>query len=104
MDPYKTEKRSTTGSALGILLIVLAVIACVVVLVMYPNILENILVAALVVVGAILVIAVGVALFAGLLAVPMYAKKGEVYQTDMSYSVDDVQEVKGTDEEDHKAH
>ena len=104
MDPNRTEKRSTTGSAIGILLIVLALIACAAVLVIYPNVLENILVAGLIIIAAVAVIAIGVALFAGLLAVPMYAKKGEVYQTDMSYSVDDVEEVKGTVEEDHKAH
>ena len=104
MDPSKIEKRSTKGSAVGLLLIIVAVIAVVAVFVAFPQLLESVLVAMLVVMGAILVIAVGVALFAGIIAIPMYAKKGEIYQTDMSYSVDDVEEVKGTVEDDHKAH
>ena len=38
-----------------------------------------------------------------ILAVPMYVAKGEEYQTDISYSIDDVESVKETSSEEKKA-
>ena len=42
-------------------------------------------------------------IFMVILAVPMYVAKGEEYQTDISYSIDDVESVKETSSEEKKA-
>ncbi|MBE6517747.1 MAG: hypothetical protein E7Z67_06140 [Thermoplasmata archaeon] len=95
MNPSKTERQSTVGAAIGILLIVVAIVGAIVVLVMNPEILDSIVWALVIIGGAILVVALGITLVAMFLILPMYAKKGVVYQTDMSYGVDDVQGVDG---------
>ncbi len=96
MDPSRVEKQSTVKS--GILLIVLFVliVAAAVAVAMNPDILENIAVVIVLIVLGLAVIAVVIAIFAGLLAIPMYMKKGVEVQTDYSYSLDDVKEVDGS--------
>ena len=41
-------------------------------------------------------VAVLIAIFAGLISIPMYMKKGVEVQTDYSYDLDDVKEVEGS--------
>ncbi|MBO6084741.1 MAG: hypothetical protein J6O90_06655 [Candidatus Methanomethylophilaceae archaeon] len=96
MDPSRVEKQSTVKS--GILLIVLFVliVAAAVAVAMNPDILENIAVVIVLIVLGLAAIAVVIAIFAGLLAIPMYMKKGVEVQTDYSYSLDDVKEVDGS--------
>jgi uncharacterized membrane protein len=58
----------------------------------------------LVIIGIAIVAVVAVIfVFMVILAVPMYVAKGEEYQTDISYSVDDVESVKETSSEEKKA-
>ena len=96
MDPSRVEKQSTVKS--GILLIVLFVliVAAAVAVAMNPDILENIAVVIVLIVLGLAAIAVVIAIFAGLLAIPMYMKNGVEVQTDYSYSLDDVKEVDGS--------
>lgn len=88
------ERKSTTWSGIGILVLVLALIAIVAFVAMNPSILESIVQIILIVIIAIIVIAVIVFLAMGLLAVPYYIKKGETHQTDVSYDIKDVKPVK----------
>ncbi len=102
MDPNATKTNSTVKSAIGLLVIVLAIIAVIVFFAMNPALLSNILYVILAIVGVIIVIAIVIAVIMAISAVPIYAKKGETYQTDMSYNVDDVKAVDGKNLEDEK--
>lgn len=109
MDPSKTQKNSTAGSAVGIAIGAVLIIAAVAALayLLYTNsqLLDDIISIVLIAIVAIVVIAVGAALVIGIVAIPVYGMKGEVYQTDMSYDLDDVDSVesKGKDD-DRPAH
>ena len=72
------------------------IVAAAVAVAMNPDILENIAVVIVLIVLGLAAIAVVIAIFAGLLAIPMYMKKGVEVQTDYSYSLDDVKEVDGS--------
>lgn len=95
MNPYRTERQSTVGSAIGIALVILAIVAGVAAIFVFPQILESIVWILIVIAAVIMVIGLGLALISGLMVLPMYAKKGVEYQTDMSYSIDDVNGVDG---------
>ena len=95
MNPYRTERQSTVGSAIGIALVILAIVAGVAAIFVLPQILESIVWILIVIAAVIMVIGLGLALISGLMVLPMYAKKGVEYQTDMSYSIDDVNGVDG---------
>ncbi|MFA6805239.1 MAG: hypothetical protein WCQ23_04285 [Candidatus Methanomethylophilaceae archaeon] len=86
-------KKSTTWSGLGILALVLVLIAVVVYVALNPWILEDLLYVAIIVIVAIVIIAVIVALAMMLMAVPVYMHKGETYQNDTSYDINDVKPV-----------
>lgn len=98
MDPnsIKTEKTTRSGLFLSLLLIVIVAVIGIVawVFMTYPDVLENVAYAILIIVGAILVIAVVAWVLMAVLAIPYYIKKGETYQDDMSYDLDDVKSVK----------
>lgn len=96
MTPSRIERKSTVGAALGFVLIGLAIAAVVVLMAMFPQVFESVVWIILVIVMALAVIVVGIALIMGLLALPMYAAKGVECQTDMSYDLDDVKDVKGS--------
>ena len=96
MDPGKTEKQSNVKSGIALILMLVAVIAVAVVIALNPDVLENIAMVILVIFLGIAVIAVLIAIFAGLIAIPMYMKKGVEVQTDYSYDLDDVKEVDGS--------
>ena len=95
MNPYRTERQCTVGSAIGIALVILAIVAGVAAIFVFPQILESIVWILIVIAAVIMVIGLGLALISGLMVLPMYAKKGVEYQTDMSYSIDDVNGVDG---------
>jgi len=93
------KRNSTLGSALILLLLVAVIVAAIVWLALNPDILDDLLhiaiVAAVIIVAAVAI----VYLVMIILAVPYYAAKGERYQTDASYDLDDVKSVKEADSE-----
>ena len=106
MDPNSIKRESTTRSGLFLLSLVVVIVAVVGIVawvfVTYPDVLENLVYAILIIIGAIIVIAVAICLLMMILAIPFYIKKGETYQDDISYDMSDVKSVKETDSEDRK--
>lgn len=104
MDPNNVKTNKTGKSAIGFLLMGIAVIAVIVAvcLVFYyhPEYLQNLLWAVLIIIGAIVLIAAIIAVVMFLMAIPVYALKGEKYQSDMEYSIDDAKSVKETSSDD----
>lgn len=104
-DAGKVGRNSTTKSAIALVLLVIAIIAIAAVVIYAltnKDILEdivNILVMAAIVIVAVIIIAY---VIIAILAVPYYAVKGESYQTDASYDLDDVESVKEKDSEEKK--
>ena len=96
MDLGKTERQSTVKSGIALVLLLVAVIAVAVVIALNPAVLESIAMVVIVVLLFIAVVAVLIAIFAGLIAIPMYMKKGVEVQTDYTYDLDDVKEVEGS--------
>lgn len=96
-------KVAKTGrSALMLVLIIAVIIAAAAAIVLIPGVLENLAWVALIVMVAIAVIAAVIWLCMIVLAIPMYAMKGEQYQTGISYDLDDVKPVKETSSEEKK--
>ncbi|MBQ6547863.1 MAG: hypothetical protein IJL79_02830 [Candidatus Methanomethylophilaceae archaeon] len=99
----ETVRAGTGKSALMMLLVVVVIAAAIAALFLIPGALESI-VWILVIIGiAIVAIAAIIFICMVVLAVPMYVAKGEEYQTDVSYSIDDVESVKETSSEEKKA-
>jgi len=96
----RTGRNSTLGSALGIVLLAVLVVAIAVFLALNPKIVENILYVAIIILVVIVVVAVIIFLAAAILALPYYAVKGEEYQMDATYDLDDVKPVKEKDSRD----
>jgi len=99
----ETKREGTGKSALMMLLIVVIVAAAVAALFLIPGALDTVAWIIAIVLIAIVAVAVVVFVFMVILAVPMYVAKGEEYQTDISYSIDDVESVKETSSEEKKA-
>jgi len=99
MNTGKVEKKSTLGSALIILLLVAIIAAAVIFLILNPGLIGNLL--AIAVIAIIVIVAIVIIIFVvmALLALPLYVMKGETYQTDASYDLDDVRSVKEKDSE-----
>ncbi|MDR0888030.1 MAG: hypothetical protein LBM39_02455 [Candidatus Methanoplasma sp.] len=91
------QKKSTLGSALGILALAIVIVAIIVAVALNSWIWEDLLYLAVVIIVIIVLIVVIIAIAAAVLALPYYAAKGEQYQTDASYDLDDVESVKETD-------
>ena len=99
----ETVRAGTGRSALMMVLVVVVIAAAIAALFLIPGALESI-VWILVIIGiAIAAIAAIIFICMVVLAVPMYVAKGEEYQTDVSYSIDDVESVKETSSEEKKA-
>ena len=99
----ETVRAGTGKSALMMVLVVVVIAAAIAALFLIPGALESI-VWILVIIGiAIVAIAAIIFICMVVLAVPMYVAKGEEYQTDVSYSIDDVESVKETSSEEKKA-
>ena len=99
----ETERAGTGKSALMMVLVVAIVIAAIAALFLIPDAFENLMIALAVIAIAIAAIVAVVFIFMVILAVPMYVAKGEEYQTDVSYSIDDVESIKETSSEEKKA-
>ncbi len=99
----ETVRAGTGKSGLMILLIIAVIAAAIAAIFLIPGVLDGV-VWVLVIIGiAILVIAAVIVIFTVVLSVPMYMAKGEEYQTDTSYSIDDVKSVGETSSEEKKA-
>ena len=96
MDPNQVERKSTVVSGIVLILLFVLIIAAAVALAMNPDLLENIAYVILMIFLVIAAIVVIILVFAGILAIPMYMKKGVEVQTNMSYDLDDVKEVDGS--------
>ena len=94
------RKAGTGKSAAGIALIVLMVVVIVAAIayaLMQPGVLESVVtIVAIVAVVAVALIVIGYIVMA-LMAIPMYAYKGEQYQEGVDYILDDVVSVEGKD-------
>ena len=105
MPMVQTQKVKTGKSGLGVLLIAVAVVALIA-LAAYaltrPGIFESVVTIALYVVIAIAAIAVIAYASMLIMAVPMYMSKGDVVQTDVDYSLDDVKPVENSSSDDPK--
>ena len=98
----ETKKAGTGKSALMMLLVVVIIAAAVAALFLIPGALQSVAIVLLVIGIAIVAIAAVIFICMVVLAVPMYVAKGEEYQTDIDYSLDDVKAVKETSSEDKK--
>ncbi len=99
------ERKKTWPSALMLVLLgvgVILLIALIVYALMIPGVLESILNIAVIVVIAIVAIIIIIYAVMVILAIPMYAYKGESYQKDVSYDLNDVKSVKEKNSEDDK--
>lgn len=99
------KKAGTGKSAAGFVVIavmIVVIIAALVYALSQPGVLEsvvNIVIIAVIVIAAIVII--GYVVMA-IIAIPMYAYKGEQYQEGVDYNLDDVKSVKETSSEDKK--
>lgn len=98
MEASNMKRNSTTKGAIVLLIGVIIAIVAAAYVVMNPEILEDILYIALIVLAVIVAIALIVFAVMMIMAVPMYAYKGESYQ-DSSYDLDDVESVKESSSE-----
>ena len=94
------RKAGTGKSAIGIAVIV--IIAAIAYALMQPGVLESLVtVVAIIAVVAVALIVIGYIAMA-LMALPMYAYKGEQYQEGVDYNLDDVKSVEGKDSKDEE--
>ena len=99
----ETKVAGTGKSALMMVLVVAIIAAAIAALFLIPGALESLVIVIAVIAIAIVAIVAVIFLCMVVLAVPMYVAKGEEYQTDISYSLDDVESVKETSSEEKKA-
>jgi len=99
----RTERRGTGKSALLMTLLVVvltvALIAIAVAFIMYPDLFESLVLTLAIVVAGIAIAMAIVYLIIAILAIPYYIVKGEEYQVDASYDLNDVKPVKEVDSE-----
>lgn len=92
------ERRGTGGSAVGLLIIAASVIALIAVVAwafMQPGFFDEVVnIAAIVLVALVVVLIVSYIVF-GVLAVAMYASKGEIVQKGVDHSLEDIRGVEG---------
>ena len=100
----ETKRAGTGKSALMMVLVAAIIIAAIAALFLIPGALETTVIVIAIIAIAIVAIAAVVYICMVVLAVPMYVAKGEEYQTDISYNLDDVQSVGETSSEENKAH
>ena len=94
MEATNERKSSTARSAVAIILVAVLVVAIGVALYYaftVPGIMESVT-NILAIAGVVILAVIGIiALLAAVLAVPMYAYKGERYQENVNYNLDDIQ-------------
>ena len=98
----ETVRVGTGKSALMMVLIVAVIAAAIAALFLIPGVLESLMWILIIIGIAIAAIAAIIFVCMVVLAVPMYVAKGEEYQTDISYDLDDVKPVKETSSEEDK--
>ncbi len=81
---------------------VVALIALAVYALTFPGVLESLLRAGLIILGAAVAVIVIIYVVMIIVAVPMYAYKGESYQKDVSYGLEGVKPVKEKSSEDNE--
>ena len=99
----ETKVAGTGKSALMMLLVGVIIGAAIAALFLIPGALESVIWVLVIIGIAIAAVAAVIFVFMVILAVPMYVAKGEEYQTDISYSIDDVESVKETSSDEKKA-
>lgn len=98
VDATNLKKAGTGRSALGLIglvVLIVAVIAVAAWALMQPGVLENVLIVVGLVLLAIVIIAIAVYAVIALSAIPLYAMKGEQYQENVDYSIEDIDPVEG---------
>ena len=98
----ETKKAKTTGSAIMLVLVPVVIIGAIALLFLIPGALESLAIILLIIGGAIAILVAAFVIITIVLAIPMYAYKGEEYQTDISYGLDGVESVKEKDSEKDK--
>lgn len=104
MEERNEKKKSTALSGALLILCGIALAALIAFIVLTPGVMTTLLNAAIIILIAIVLIALVIFFLMAVLAIPMYMYKGEKYQDNVSYDLDDVKPVKETDskEEDKK--
>ena len=100
MKKAKTGKSAVgfVGIAIGIIILIVAAVYALT----QPGVLETVASAAVVIILAIVGILIIVGAVVALMAIPMYAYKGEQYQENVDYNLDDVKPVRESSFEDKK--
>ena len=104
-DATNMKKAGTGKSGLGLVLIAVGVVALIAVAVWAlsnPDVLAATVNVIIIIVAAIVILALIITGLMFLLAIPFYVKKGEQYQENVDYSIDDVKSVKESSSEDKK--
>lgn len=99
------KKAGTGKSAIGLVFVAIGVIILIALAIWVlsdPAVLEAFMNLVLVIVGAIVVIVLIIIGVMFIMAIPMYAAKGEQYQDGVDYSLSDVKSVKESSSEDDK--
>lgn len=102
-----TNQRKAGTAKSGLCLIAIAAVIIVVIIaaawaLSQPGVLENVLYVVAIAVVAIVVIAIVAYAAYALLAIPMYMYKGEQYQENVDYNLDDVKAVEGKGDKDEE--
>ena len=96
------ERKKTWPSAIMMVLLavgIVVLIALVAYVLMRPGVLEAALTAGVIILIAIVAIILIIYAVMAIIAIPMYAYKGEQYQKGASYELDDVKSIKEKDSE-----
>ncbi len=101
MEDYgmRTERKGTGKSAIGLVIIVvlaIALVGLVAWVLTQPGVLDSLVNLIVILAVAIVIIAVIAFIAVGIIGIGMYATKGEVVQTGVSHSLDDVEAVEGS--------
>lgn len=95
------RKAKTGKSAVGLVVIaimIVIIIAAITYVLMQPGVLESVIsIVTIVAVVAVALVIIGYVAMA-IMAIPMYAYKGEQYQEGVDYNLDDVKSVEGKDD------
>ncbi len=90
-----TRRDSTAKSAVGFAVIAVAIVAVIAAFALNPSLLEDVAVAAAIVIVSVAVIILAIYFIVAIAAIPLYAYKGETTQTDKSYDLGGVRPVEG---------
>lgn len=101
------KREKTWPSAVLLVMLAVGIIVLIGVIIyafLQPGVLETVLKTAVVVIVALVAIAIIVYAVFALISIPVYAYKGESYQTDKSYSLDQIEPVKEKNLDDKEKH